>query len=156
MTRFHQLSRPRRLGAWLLLSAVALTAAACGSDSDPTAPTDVTGSYTLVTLNGAPIPALWGVFTEDGFDFQVYVTTSSLVVRADQTASFSATAEFRLGGVVIDTERFDEEGTWQLVGSEFRVTLDGETIIGTVEGRTLTLQVPPDGTIPASTWVYER
>ena len=109
-----------------------------------------------MSLNGAPIPALWGVFTEDGVDFEVYVTTSSLVVRPDQTVTFSAMTEFRLDGMVLGTERLDADGTWLLVGNEFRVSLAGDTIIGTVEGRTLTLQIPPDNTIPASIWVYER
>jgi len=51
--------------------------------------------------------------------------------------------------MVVQTESFAEDGTWELVGNEFRANLDGDTIIGGVEGRTLTLQVPPDNTIPA-------
>lgn len=147
--RLDRSSTRRSYGAWSLISLLALTLVACSSDSEPTAPVAVTGSYALISLNGAPIPAFWGVFREDGMDFQVSMTTSSLVVRADQTVSFSATAEFRLGGMVVQTESFAEDGTWKLVGNEFRATLDGETIIGAAEGRTLTLQVPPDNTIPA-------
>jgi len=157
MPCLDQFSNRRSYGAWVLFSVLALTQAACSSDSEPTAPVDVTGTYTLIYLNGAPIPALWGVFTEGGVDFEVYVTTSSLEVRPDQTLTFSAFLEFRLGGTVEETESQDAEGTWQLVGNEFSSTLLGVmTITGTVEGRTLTLQVPPDNTIPASVWVYER
>ena len=138
-------------GPWVLLSVLSLTLAACGSDGEPTAPVNVTGTYTLLSLNGAPIPALWGVFSEDDLDFDVYVTTSSLEVRADQTVSLSAFLEFRLGGDVEETGFLGDSGTWQLVGNELRFALSGEmTITGIVEGRTLTLQVPPDNTIPAS------
>jgi len=154
--RCDRFSNRRSCGAWVLLSVLALTLAACSSDSESTAPVAVTGTYTLVSLNGAPIPALWGVFAEDGVDFEVYVTTSAFVVRPDQTLTFLAVAEFRLGGIVLQTESLDADGTWELVGTEFSATLEGETITGTVEGRTLTLQVPPDSTIPASVWVYER
>ena len=97
------------------------------------------------------------MFSEDDLDFDVYVTTSSLEVRPDQTVSLSAFLEFRLGGNVEETEFLGDSGTWQLVGNEFSVALSGGmTITGIVEGRTLTLQVPPDNTIPASVWVYER
>ncbi len=64
--------------------------------------------------------------------------------------------EFRLDGMVLETERLDADGTWLLVGNEFCVSLVGDTIIGTVEGRAFTLQLRPDNTIPASIWVYER
>ena len=69
MPCFDRYPNRRPCGAWVLLSVLALTLAACGSDSEPTAPLDVTGTYTLVSLNGAPIPALWGVFREDDLDF---------------------------------------------------------------------------------------
>ena len=157
MPNFDRYPDRRPYRAWVLLSVLALTLVACGSDSEPTAPVDVTGTYTLVSLNGAPIPALWGVFSEDDLDFDLYVTTSSLEVRPDQTVSLSAFLEFRLGGNVEETEFLGDSGTWQLVGNEFSVALSGGmTITGIVEGRTLTLQVPPDNTIPASVWVYER
>lgn len=136
---------------------LALTLAACGSDSDPTTPTDITGTYSLISVNGAPVPAFWGVFEEDEEDFEAYVMGASLELRADQTVRVRADIEFRLAGVTVEEERLDDRGTWQLVGNELTTDLEsGAAITGLVDGRTLTLFVPPDGTIPASVWVFER
>lgn len=150
------MTSPVRALTLVLGCALALTLAACGSDSDPTPPADISGNYTLISLNGAPIPALWGIWTEDDQDLEAYVTTSSLQLRADRTLTFTANIEFRLGDVVQETETFDETGTWTLVGTDFSAILDAGTLPGTVDGRTLTMLVPPDNTIPASVWVFER
>jgi len=136
--------------------ALAFSLVACGSDSDSTPPVDISGTYSLISLNGAPIPAFWGIWSEDGEDLEAYVTTASVQLGSDRTLTFTASVEFRLAGVVVETEGFDEAGTWELVGSDFRAILDAGTIPGSVSGRTLTMLVPPDNTIPASVWVFER
>ena len=136
--------------------ALAFSLAACGSDSDSTPPVDISGTYALVSVNGAPVPAFWGIWSEDGEDLEAYVTTGSVQLRSDRTLHFVANVEFRLAGVVIEVESLDETGSWELVGTEFSAILDAGTIPGTVSGRTLTMLVPPDNTIPASVWVFER
>ena len=103
----------RRL-ALLGLLAVAVTA--CGGDDGDggTGPGDITGTYTIQTINGAPPPyTLW---TEAEAGFQREITGGSVTLNADGT--YSDVFHFRdTEAGVVTTGSAETEGTYTRSGS---------------------------------------
>lgn len=139
-----------------LLAALVLTLVACGGDK-AIGPQDVTGSYTLRTVNGANPPS---VVYQDA-DQKLEVTDGTLVLTADH--KWSGT----LGGRLTDLSTGDHEdqpglpldgGTYTLSGSTLTLNdpTEGLTFTGTVSSGTLTVTVDLIGFGSFTTLVYTK
>jgi hypothetical protein len=118
--------------------------AACQSSSAPRA--DAPGDYTLMTINGHPLPATGG---------SSMVLSSSISLRSDGHFSLARIDSFPLTpGAANDTLSLD--GTWSLSGTDLRMFYgSGQSLLaeffGTLSGSQLTIAQPSEGV-----WVYTR
>ncbi|CAN5705788.1 hypothetical protein BH23GEM1_BH23GEM1_00490 [soil metagenome] len=122
------------------VAAVALLGwtAAC-SDGGVNEPQTVAGTYTLQSVNGAPLPY---VFFE-GEGYKLEVTAGNYVLAAGGTFSSSVTfRETENGVATTSSETFS--GRYAVSGSVITFTYsDGDVITGTISGNTL--QFTEDG-----------
>ena len=118
--------------------ALSVFVASCGSDS-ATAPisTSIAGSYTLRTINGAPLPF---IVLQVGAD-KVEVLNETVVVAEGGTFMQQGSLRVTEGGVV-STESYAETGTYTRNGTAITfVNSDGSSGTGTVNGATITISI---------------
>jgi hypothetical protein len=129
----------------LLLAAGATLALACGGGDAATGPTaTVTGTYSLESYNGKPLP-----FTmTDTVDGQVFTSTLmapfSITLNADKSVRLISTFRVVAAGttqILSDTGK----GTWSISGNAVTVTTtDGDHTSATWNGSDmLTISDPP-------------
>ena len=108
----------RRL-ALLGMLAMTVAMAGCGDDDDPSGPTEITGTYTLRTVNGASLPfTLW---TEAEAGFKREITGGSVTLNANGTYSDAfAIRDTEDGVVTTDTET--SSGTYVRTGNTIAFT----------------------------------
>jgi hypothetical protein len=140
------LSYPLRRFAGTAFTALALTTAACGGDSDSTGPAptpadvsgiyDLTGMRTLGNLggggNGLPV-----TFT-DGGGSTLKFESGQLELLADGTYWLEVEAEFNGGGVTMT-----DEGVYEVSGNAIDFTPDGDPARmrdGIVSGSSITAE----------------
>lgn len=117
-------------------AALAFTLAACGSDS-ATAPASVSvsGTYSLQTVNGAPLPA---ILQGSGAN-KVEMVSDVFTFSATGTFSERAVVRYTQNGVV-SSETYDESGTYARNGTAITLRYtDASTGSGTLDGNTMTL-----------------
>ena len=121
-----------------LCLALLLPLAACGDDG-PTDPTQsAVGTYTLVQVNGSPVPALLGQFEEGRID----VLSGTLTLRNDKSYTETVNVRFTPTTGVVQTIPVTENGTFTVTGSTVQFkTSDGETYSGTLSGKFLEYNV---------------
>jgi hypothetical protein len=102
--------------AALVLAAVVATVAACGSDSNNgTGPTDVSGTYSLTTINGNALP------------FTIPNTGEHTTVITSATGTLGTDGTYTIVGV--GTEDGGDPTT--VVGDEGTYTVSGSTVVFT-------------------------
>ena len=118
----------------LLAACVALLAIACGDSTSPSA--SAAGTWTLQTVNGAPLPF---VLLQVGAD---KLELTSDVITANSTGSFTqmTTLKTTEDGQVT-TESIPDAGTYTQAGTAITFTFnsDGSTGTGTLTGNTVTV-----------------
>ena len=144
-----------RVGTIMTALLAAVAVGACGGDS-ASGPADeyarVAGSYTLVALNGKPLPAL---LVEDA-TIRVDITSATLVLRANRTFTESLDSQVKLGASEAQSERQVHNGTFQLSGATASFTVPAANgfsafgFTGTINGTVLTY------TDELGTYRYER
>ena len=121
----------------LIGSALLVMLAACGGDS--TGPNgDVTGNYTLRTVNGANVPAV--VFQDSQEKDEL--TGGSINLNSDKTWSGTLSARVTdLASGVFQTFSAPAGGTFSSSGGTITLTdaTDGSQLTGSVGGGTLTI-----------------
>ena len=126
---------------------------ACGCSGDKTtAPGEsMSGSFTLRTLNGSPLP---GLLIQDPTG-KLEVTAGTLNFNADKTWSGTVTARFTSVGGGTTTQTIAGNGTYLLHGSDIVVhdNTNGRDYNGTVNGNALTasMQLIP-GIVTETVW----
>jgi hypothetical protein len=120
----------RRFVALLAFAALA----ACGGDSS-TSPGVVTGTYSLQSVNGSPLP-----FTVIQIGADKYEIISDVIVL-NEGGSFSETTNDRTTqNGVVTTSTITDAGTYTLTGTAITlVSTQSGTINGSVNNGTLTL-----------------
>jgi hypothetical protein len=111
--------------------------ASCGSDASTGVRAAVTGSYTLATINGAPLP-----FTENSSGAVVKVTAGQLVAQSDGTFSQVTTRSTTPPGGTTTNATTTLTGTYQ-VGNQvllFTFTSSGETLLGSLVNGGISIQ----------------
>lgn len=126
-----------------LLLTIALLAGALltACDDDGTGPDSIFGTYTLVTVNGEPLP-----YQEDGSE----VTAGWVRLNSDNTYEISVT----IGPIGGTPQTETGEGTYSIDGSSIELSdPEGgtENLTGTLSGNTLTI-VDGDG----NAWVLRK
>jgi hypothetical protein len=108
----------RQLAALVLIA----LAAACGSDSTTSPEAEVAGTYTLRTINGAPLPFTLGTAGSATF----VLVSSTVTLKADGTFTGSTTATETTGSSST-TSTESGSGTWTRSGTtiSLRDSVDG-------------------------------
>ena len=121
-----------RVFAKFCAMALLVSSAACGGDG-ASEPTSVAGTYTLQSVNGAPLPFV--IIDESGYKLEI--TAASYVLAGAGTFTNSATfRETESGTVTTSTETI--AGRYTLSASTVTFTdADGEVYTGTISGGTL-------------------
>jgi hypothetical protein len=138
--------------ALLLTAVVPLTfAVACGDDGGPDG--SITGSYTLQTANGNPVP--WRII-QSGSDY-VELRSGSATLSGSQssgTYTNSVTIRYFIDGFQED-ETTTGNGTWVRSGNSITFTdaEDGETTTGTISGRQITVTSEEEGFVMTLVYV---
>ena len=121
--------------------AFAVFSAAC---SDSTGPEPVTGTYTLRTVNGMPLPFLVAGGTSNGITSKIEVAGGNAVLRADKSFTSVITVRETNGSTVTDNP-LTSVGTYTVTGSTITFVPIGDppttaTLAdGTITGMTLGL-----------------
>jgi len=116
-----------------VLAAALLAAAACGDDDDdPAGPADISGTYTLRTVDGNPVPA---TFSDPDGD-ELRFNSGSLTLNQGGTYNGAL-------GVTFNSAPFDlaDEGTFTRSGNTltFASTIDADNdFTATISGTTIT------------------
>ena len=114
------------------LASTCLTFLACG---DSTGPGSVAGRYALVSLNGAPLPAVFFQVLES----KVEIMTGHIQLNGDGTCSASATFQSTVVGLV-ETETQTDTCTWSQNITAISITFsDGTADTGSLIDGTITL-----------------
>ena len=113
---------------FVCLAVVCLAFVACG-DSDPTGPeSEAAGRYTLISVNGMPLPAVLLQVLENRFE----VLEGHFQLNADGTCSGSITGRATTDGVVT-TETEMDTCTWTLNNTVIVFTYpDGDTDVASL------------------------
>ena len=145
------MARPRLLRVPLALALVASAALACDDAGTGTQDGGITGTYTLVSVNGSPIPAV--VYEEPGYTEEVL--SGSLTLLSDNT--FSGTVLYRTseeGNVMTETEGGTE--TYTVSGNQITFIEEDETTIGVIDGERITVTVEEDEEEGRTVLVFEK
>jgi len=136
--------RTIRLGVAALLTA----SLACGGDS--TGPEPIEGTYALQTMGGRSLPV---VVLQDESEKEE-ITAGSITLSTPNVFTMELTFRQTLGTEVY-TLTVEVDGTWSRSGATVILTEDGESVIATLSGRTLTISGPAEdlGTVE---WVFRR
>lgn len=123
----------RRMVLATLVGAL-LTSAACGGDS-PTAPATISGTFTLRTFNGTPLP----VVLTDG-DPALTLVGDTLVMSGNGTYRTAVVLEETSAGQTTTTVE-SSSGTYRRSGSSLTFTdaSDGTTVTGSIVGATIVI-----------------
>lgn len=138
----------RVLARFMAATVIAVAAACGGGDGNGgiTEVASVAGTYSLKTVNGAPLPFVF--LDESGYKLEITASGYTL----SSAGTFSVTATFReTENGVVTTATETSTGTYSVNGSTVTfIDTDGETLAGTISGNTL--QFSEDGV----TAVYMR
>jgi hypothetical protein len=132
-------SRVLRPVTALALAAVVATLAACGSDNNnSTGPTDVSGTYSLSTIDGSSLP-----FTvPDNPDHTIVVQSGTITLGSDHSYTVTGTGTSDGG----DSQQvLADAGTYSLSGSTVTFTStshSGTIYTATATSTTLTVAAP--------------
>jgi len=110
---------------------------ACGSDAGTGVRAAVTGSYTLSTVNGQPLP-----FTENSSGAVVKITGGQFVANSDGSFTETTTRSTTPPGGTTTTATTTLNGTFQ-VGNQvvvFTYSASGQTVLGSLINGGLSLQ----------------
>lgn len=126
----------RLLLAFAVLFAVVLSACGGGDDSTGPGSANISGTYTLRTINGRSLPAT--VF-QAGAD-RVEVLSGNVTLTDGGTYTTQNTVRTTFGGVA-STESETDAGTYTRSGTAltFRSSDDGTTVSGTVSNGAITV-----------------
>jgi hypothetical protein len=120
----------RRFVALLAFAALA----ACGGDSSIT-PGTVTGSYSLRTVNGSPLP-----FTVIQIGADKIEITGDVIILNEGGTFTETTSQRTTENGVVTTSTIDDAGTYTLTGTAITLTSpESGSISGAVSGGTMTL-----------------
>jgi hypothetical protein len=133
------------------VAALVLAAALAGCNGDPAGPRGMSavGRYSLQTVDGASLPALW---MDQGPTYKVEVAAGEIVIQSD--SSYTYTTDVReTNGATVTTNRYQEAGAVvqraDTVVFTAMTPLTG-TFRGIVSGNQLTI-----GDLESS-WVYRK
>jgi hypothetical protein len=150
----------------LVVMAGLIGSVACGSVSNPTGASDptlpppsaptalppapltpaaVSGTWTLLTIDGGSLPYVMSRFG----DTKIELLSDTLTFTANGTATESAQSRFTAGARV-ETDTTTAAGSFTIDGSTIRFTSDGRSRTATLNGTMLVANV--DG----MTWVFRR
>ena len=118
----------------VLCLSLLLPLAACGDDG-PTDPTQsAVGTYTLVQVNGSPLPAFLG---QSG-GLRIEILSGTMTLRSNKSYTDSENRRRTSAGGVAETYQFIEEGTFTVTGStvQFHAS-NGPRYSGTLRGKFL-------------------
>ncbi len=137
--------RSRALLTPLLLATLGFSAAACGGD-DPINPSDLTGSYTLIDVNGGQLPAIVAFDNES----VTRVVDGTLTMEANRDYQISIGLSFAFGGDIELPGSFDDRGAYVLRDrSLFFVSTSADTTwVGSVSGSTVAVELVLEGGEP--------
>ena len=117
-------------------AALSLPLAACGGDGGTGLDTELSGTYTLRTVNGQALPyVVESSGPNDRFELLGDEFTFS-------SRTFTETTDFRVTERgVVTTDSFEDSGRYTLDGNALTVTFDsdGSSATGAVDGNTFTL-----------------
>lgn len=126
----------RQVGSLLYALALSLAVAAC---SDSFGPEPITGTYTLRTVNGMPLPYLAASETIGGVTSKFEVTLGNAVLNADNSFTASITLRQTVGSTVTTTPTITV-GTYTVSGSVLTLRAsDGVLTPATLAGGTITV-----------------
>src|SRR5690242_10827082 len=116
------------------------TLAACGSDTGTAVRASVTGSYTLSTVNGQPLP-----FTESSSGAVIKVTAGSLVAESNGAFTETITRSTTPPGGATTNATATATGTFTVSGSVIVFTFAGAsgpvgTLLGSLTSSGLSIQ----------------
>jgi len=112
------------------------TLAACGGES-PTAPSGpaVSGTWTMRTVNGTPLPV--SLILANGA--QIIARSAVLTLTGDRSGTYQEVVTFSFTATPNLTSANSETGTWTVAGNIISfATSTGDHYTGTVTGNTLT------------------
>jgi hypothetical protein len=143
--------KPFRMVAALWLAALA---AGCSGDGGtttepppPPPPPPVTGSYTLISINGLPLP----VILVDSEGNEIEVVSGIVILNADMTFSDATTVRFRVDDEVV-TENWIAVGTYTRTGNVITlIPTEGPTYTMVFDGVRRLTQI-----LGSLTIVYQR
>ena len=115
----HSISRRLALYA---LGALVLVTAACGDDDDPSAPTNVAGTYTLTTVNGHALPTTVYEGDDPGFQYKFEVLAGELQLDADGTFQDFTEIRETIDNGTPETSDQILTGTWTRTGNTLTLT----------------------------------
>jgi hypothetical protein len=124
----------RRLAATVLVLAVTL--AACGDSTGPgLGLATPTGTYTLHTVNGNPLPYT----VDEGDGFTLVIVSDAFTLQNGGRFSESFTLRVTENGITT-TESGSGTGVWTITGTAITLTFDdGPAVSGTLSGGVMTL-----------------
>lgn len=123
-----------RLLARMAAAALVAVSAGCGGDGDGiTEVASVAGTYTLQSVNGAPLPF---TFVDEG-GYKLEVTGASYTLS--NAGTFTNTASYReTEGGVVSTSAETYTGSYSVSAGTITFTdSDGDTLTGSISGNTL-------------------
>jgi hypothetical protein len=135
--------------ALLAALAVVTLGSACSSSSSGPGVTQI-GTYTLVSVNGAPVPAV----TQSDATIKTEVLSGTLVVNSDDTFNESRQGRITLSGGTPSLITATQSGTWSTSGTQLSfvagTALNPVNFTGTYVSGTLTY------TSGSTTFLYQQ
>lgn len=124
--------------------AMLVTVTGCGGDDAPNAPENITGTYTLRTVNGNPPPVTIAEYTDESGSYKLELLGGSITLEQGGSYRDNHTLRETIDGVVQPPEEAPGTGTWARDGNT--VTLraaDGEVVVATYAASALTFVQGP-------------
>ena len=119
----------------LVLALGAISLLACGDSSGPGASSAI-GTWSLVTINGSPLPYTAFLIQPS---YRLEILSATFVAAENGTYFGSITTRETVDGTVTTTTEPDN-GTWSQVGNTLTITdSDQFTSTATISGNTITL-----------------
>ena len=128
-----------RLAATLTL---VFSVAACGDDSDPGAPSSITGTYSLRRIDNEPVP----VTLVDIPGYKLEMLSGSLAINSGNSFTGATTSRETIDGEVQAPETFTCTGSYTRSGNTLTFSepetgqdCEGGSYTGTISGTTITI-----------------